>query len=53
MWMWKVNISNNQKEKIKNDLHSGAESVTIRLKPEDYDGTDLIAVPKHSLTSYE
>ena len=41
-----VNISNNQKEKNKNALHSGAESVTIRLKPEDIGGNDLIAVTK-------
>jgi len=41
-----VNISISQKEKIKNALHSGAESVTIKLKPEDIGGNDLKAVTK-------
>ena len=42
----KVNIFNNQKKKIKNALHSGAQSVTIKLKPEDIGGNDFIAVTK-------
>jgi len=42
----KVNISDRQKDKIKNALQSGAEAVSIRFKPEDYTGKDLISITK-------
>jgi len=31
-----LRVSENQKAKIRNALHSGAVSVSIRLKPEDF-----------------
>jgi len=42
----KLNISNKQKNKIKNALSSGADNITIRLKYEDLTGNDIIALTK-------
>jgi len=39
-----VRVSEDQKAKIRNALHSGAVSVSIRLKPEDFTGEDLLAL---------
>jgi len=42
----KLNISNEQKNKIKNALNSGADNITIKLKHEDLTGDDTIALTK-------
>jgi len=40
----KVSISDGQKAKIKKALSTGADSISIRLKPENFSGNDLIAL---------
>lgn len=40
----KVRISNDQKTRIRNALHSGVDSITIRLKHEDLTGEDVLAL---------
>ena len=39
-----LRVSEDQKAKIRHALHSGAVSVSIRLKPEDFTGEDLLAL---------
>ena len=45
----KVNISDEQKAKIKNALHSGADSISFRLKPEDFTGDDVLALTQRQI----
>jgi len=40
----RLRVSKNQKAKIKNALHSEADSVSIRMKPKDFTGEDLLAL---------
>ena len=40
----KVRISDEQKAKIRNALHSGSDCINIRLKAEDLTGEDLLAL---------
>ena len=39
-----VRVSEDQKAKIRNAIHSGADSVSIRLKPGDFTGEDILAL---------
>jgi len=41
---FKVRISDEQKAKIRNALHSGSDCINIRLKAEDLTGEDLLAL---------
>ena len=45
----KVNISDEQKAKIKNVLHSEADSISFRLKPEDFAGDDVLALTQRQI----
>jgi len=40
----KVSISEEQKAKIRNALHSGSDCINIRLKAENLTGEDLLAL---------
>ena len=39
-----VRVSEDQKAKTRNAIHSDADSVSIRLKPEDFTGEDILAL---------
>jgi len=40
----RLRVSEDPKAKIRNALNSGADSISIRLKPEDFTGEDLLAL---------
>ena len=47
-----VRVSEDQKAKIRNAIHSGADSVSIRLKPGDFTGEDILALTQ-TQSSYQ
>ena len=46
-----VRVSEDQKAKIRNALHSEADSVSIRVKPGDFTGEEILARTGHRSTN--
>jgi hypothetical protein len=49
----KVGLSDGQKNKIKNSISRGAESISIRLSHENLNGDDIIALTKSQINKLE
>jgi len=49
----KVRISDEQKAKIRNALHSGLDCINIRLKAEDLTGEDLLALTQTQVNTLQ